>query len=248
MIAAFIYFLGYLCWSLFAWERGMGLAPVLDAQYFIAGAFPGLLVASTVLLIKGLIRLTKRRAGERSPTKILIGSILSLASFAVLILFSIVECVSKKDDSGISSILIFAWLGLFSCSGYLVGGRWQRLVLPILAWFYGPLTILWLYGSYMGKVFPAWPQELGGPRPQRVELDIDRTKVSATTMGLLSSAPSDGEQVVRTRQVYLISLNSDYALLQMSPSILPTNQILRLGREAVLNVIPQRRTWGRSEK
>ena len=38
VVGAGLYGIGYLVWSIRAWWEGLGLLPVLSAQYFVAGA------------------------------------------------------------------------------------------------------------------------------------------------------------------------------------------------------------------
>src|SRR5262249_33827570 len=43
-----VYVLGYFVWSLNAYRNGLGILPALDLQYFVAGVFPTLVLATLV--------------------------------------------------------------------------------------------------------------------------------------------------------------------------------------------------------
>lgn len=60
VVGAGLYALGYFAWALYAWANGLGLLPVLSAQYVAAGATIGLFLLSAWLIVDGLWLAQKR--------------------------------------------------------------------------------------------------------------------------------------------------------------------------------------------
>jgi uncharacterized membrane protein len=59
-VATAVYALGYFSWAYYSWDRGLGLPPGLEGQYFIAGIVPALLLILLALTVIGLARLAAK--------------------------------------------------------------------------------------------------------------------------------------------------------------------------------------------
>src|SRR5271157_5611184 len=71
VVGAGLYALGYLVWSLYAWVQGLGLLPVLSAQYIVAGATIGVFLLLAWALTSGLWRARARlHAWTETPTEL----------------------------------------------------------------------------------------------------------------------------------------------------------------------------------
>ena len=203
-----LYVLGYGVWSYYAWSHGLGLRPAVDAQYFVAGIVPALLLAAVF-------------AGGRWDRRVF----LSLNSY----LFPQIAArsgVARKRLLIISRLLLtiwgFAWCDLIAfCFLHRSVGPWWINVPLVLTSFYWallgtPLVIrrfapaiaeekpesdLWqasLYSMFFGFLtlslyvqvfYPFIPQAWGGVAPRPATLDLIRSQVSGETLSALS-APS----------------------------------------------------------
>ena len=53
--AGTVYILGYVTWSISAYSQGLGLLPALEAQYFMAGVVPAVILGTVLLLLFNLV-------------------------------------------------------------------------------------------------------------------------------------------------------------------------------------------------
>ncbi len=138
VLGAGLYGIGYLVWSIRAWWEGLGLLPVLSAQYFVAGATvaTAILVALGVVLIPWRVRARVHswlsKPTEPRPT---IRWLVALTLYLSVI-----------------ALIVWAWM-------YLVAERWLGVSSPIQpAFFYGAIAAVAILGFFSAEVEepPRW--------------------------------------------------------------------------------------------
>jgi hypothetical protein len=111
-----------------------------------------------------------------------------------------------------------------------------------LAWVYLPLIGTLAFLLYATRIFPDLPQAFGGPRPQRVQLDVDVSKVSPDTLRLLAPQWQSGQpsqSIARSRIVYLVFQSRDYVFLRIIDEASSSkSQPFRLQSSSVLSLLP----------
>lgn len=60
VVASILYVFGYFAWSIYAYQNNLGLLPILESQYLIAGIVPALIVLLLCSVIRGIIRFRQR--------------------------------------------------------------------------------------------------------------------------------------------------------------------------------------------
>ena len=88
VVGAGLYAIGYFAWSVYAWANGLGLLPVLSAQYVAAGATIGLFLLFAWLVVGGLWLAQKRLhlwldkpTDERLTARWILALVCSVAGF-----------------------------------------------------------------------------------------------------------------------------------------------------------------------
>jgi hypothetical protein len=241
VLAGLAYVLGYLSWAIYVFSHGLGLAPVLDAQYFAAGVLPTAIVIASCFVAWWLRRLSQWIRKPVSSFGKTIKTILEVAGLVLSLVGFILLSVSK-----LSGILIGAGMLAMIVSSLFSREKtdaWYHRSLMGLAWVYLPLGAILGFFFYTTTIFPGLPQAFGGPRPQCVELDLDAARMSANTLHLLApewqSNPANPSQIVRSRHLDLVFQTGEYLFLQTSPHVSPTtNQVIRLKSSAVESVFP----------
>jgi len=245
VLAGVAYALGYLSWAIYASDHGWGLAPVLDAQYFTAGIFPVLIVIAACFVgwwlrwVSQWVRKPVSAFGTRVRSILEVAGTLSvLAGFILILVF--------KHTAPVSGALMIAIGGVaVIISSFLsrekVDSWYNRFVLG-LAWVYLPLIGTLAFLFYTTKIFPDLPQAFGGPRPQRVQLDVDVSKVSPDTLRLLAPHWQSGQasqSIARSRIVYLVFQSRDYVFLWITDEALSSkSQPFRVQSSSVLSLLP----------
>jgi hypothetical protein len=131
-MAGITYIVGYLVWSYQAWNNGLGLLPAIQAQYFVAGLVPLLILFLAWLTIKGALRIRRKyiRWFEKdweqikpmtqppTPTAALKLRLAQAIFISMLITMVgwLVALYLSDDSSGIDSWwvrIFFIWLVLF---------------------------------------------------------------------------------------------------------------------------------------
>lgn len=251
VLAGLAYVLGYSSWAIFAYDHGLGLAPVLDAQYFAAGVLPAAIVIASCFVawcLRWLARWTKRPvsvSGERLKTILeAAGTFLILLGFVLLFGWRVTQISNAWGTAG--AISIIAGIIAVIVSSFFSRDKTDVLYhrfLMIVAWLYLPLIGILAFLFYTSHIFPGLPQEFGGPRRQRVQLDFDVSKVSANTLHLLAPEWQDNHPsqsgIVRSRSLNLVFQNSEYLFLQADPQTPPLpSQVLKLKTSSVECLLP----------
>ena len=252
VLAGLAYVLGYFSWAIFAYDHGLGLAPVLDAQYFAAGVFPAAIVIASCFVAWCLLwlgRWTRRpvsASGERLKTILeAAGTLLILPGFVLLFGWKRVTQISNAWATAGAILMIVGVIAVIVSSFFSrdKADIWYHRFLMIVAWLYLPLIGILAFLFYTSRIFPGLPQEFGGPRRQRVQLDVDVSKVSADTLHLLAPEWQDNHTsqsgIVRSRSLNLVFQNSEYLFLQADPQTPPlTSRVLKLKTSSVECLLP----------
>lgn len=191
--ASMVYILGYMIWAFHAWISNLGLLPLIDSQYFIAGILP----AAVLVIVFWAVVNTRRfvdftaafldpsRGGWRSPLSKAVSTIFYVSPVVFIVAGKIEDLESISDEvraiaDRVSIIAVFVFL--FSSFLY------PRSPLPARAhryFFIGYFIFVGLaLGIAVSLSLPGWlPQEFGGTRERcgviavaRTDLPVDLSK------------------------------------------------------------------------
>ena len=214
-----LYVLGYLTWSTYALDHEFGLLPALEAQYFIAGIIPLLVLILALGLVRFVVFIQRWIDQEPSAWRLRLGLALnSLGGPGFVLSLALLLVLGESD-----------WIWAFAmASGVLIylgavflgkqGDRfYQRVAIGILGLNFVliPAALVVLYAF---AVFPHIPVELGGPSPRCVEVDLATERVSEATLARLSGVgPSSGSmpKVVRSRPLDPVFEGSTFSLVRV---------------------------------
>jgi len=244
LLAGILYLLGYASWAFYALENGIGLVPVLDAQYFAAGIVPAAILALFLLSVR-LLRAFRSWLNRPLPKKYLwLPKAAGICGLVLMLAFVVLSLIVRQSGPAWVSWLPFGFLFFMLLAAFLgrsEGDRFmQRLGLGLI-WCYTVLGALWLLLGYHGKVFPELASELGGPSPRCARLDLDGSQLSPETQERLLGATTNmvTQGVVRSLPVFLVFDGSEYLLLAEQPGKLSrSNRVYRLRKDAVKAVFP----------
>jgi len=225
--ASLLYGLGYLVWSLNAWVENLGLLPLIDSQYFMAGTVPAVILWLAYLGFSGLKRLMHQLPSWIGPGVKgwrLILRWVTLIGFwgsSVSWIVSLTEwCQREFPEWALSGpyILIAIWsiTALFYAGAEQEtdrAGKWYALYFT----YFIPVGLASLVVSaYIGLVHPNLPHELGGSRPRCAYLDIIKAQVSDETLRDIvpPDAINSDRQVVRSIKLAVFYSGSDFMLVK----------------------------------
>lgn len=187
-VATAAYVLGYLTWAIYSNDVGLGVLPPLEGQYFLAGAVPLLLLVTAVVALRAIAPLPAAAARQTAKrwSELIVGASVLL----ILVPPAIGQLVTI-------STTVALWLLVFGVAGMYFG-----LALSVRAAETGTGIVLWLLrvsvpllvaggiGLCATRLFPLLPRELGGPRPQCVQLDVATAALSPATLALMRVDPT----------------------------------------------------------
>lgn len=230
-----IYVLGYGVWSYYAWQHGLGLRPALDVQYFVAGVFPAILLASVVAGIRWDHRVFRflnfyllPQGGRRFRTSPKYLPTLRRSLFVIWLL----ACCDVIAVSYLHRTVGPWWLNLLLT---LISFYTVMLGTPIIVQRFVPLireeepaADFWpasgyslLFGFlvlrlYVLVLYPVIPPALGGVRPQAATLDIVKAQVSPQTLAALlpTARPLATGAIARTVPVEVLFQGSSTILVR----------------------------------
>ncbi len=247
VVSAASYVLGYLVWSVNAWQNNLGLLPALESQYFVAGIIPMLLIGLAVLLFRGERRfrrwystwlgpeeIERRKWKERLHQGIALS--IAVVSFISAVLMFLQKWILVLGSSFVYLASFFALILYFMPDSELEGIAgwflkiWQRLLVyyVIIA-----LTVLGI-AFYLELVYPNIPQEFGGVRPRCAYLDVFQNQVAEETLEqiLPGYALDYDQQVVQSKKVDVYFSGRDFILVKPHGQG-PTQQTLEIKQGAV---------------
>jgi hypothetical protein len=233
IVAGVTYILGYIVWSINAYVNGLGMLPAIEAQYFIAGVIPLVII----LLVYFTIRAFQPFVG-------LIVEIISTfpekLHFTLLIFAYIIPCATGitmlvlhyhyPDSLFFLTTLLILWfvsffsvyfisrirfIGLTSSVSYLynLGIRILRPASYMYALLLGFVAI----SIYVSFLYPLIPQEFGGLRPQSAYMDITYDQTSANTLSEIfpDDVAVNNNSVIRSKMVDIYFSGSDVILIKL---------------------------------
>lgn len=242
--ASFVYLLGYVSWAFYAGRYGLGMVPVLDAQYLVAGLVPTLIVGVAAILVAMQLRFAAWASREPSDRRLRIGSYLSaLAIVAILgaaLAGMVFDRMGKRSAEGVSTgIAAVAAYGLMA--GALLqgsrGSKFFRLYGLGVLWLVIALMPVLMTLGYLEKVFPRLPASLGGPAPRCVVMDVVAADLSPSALALMSrqGAARDTTPVVRTREVDLLFSTSEAVTFRL-PGAARDAPVYSLAKRSIVGV------------
>lgn len=229
VVATLMYILGYAVWTFNAWNYNLGPLPGLDSQYFIAGIIPIIIFVLVYLMFKGVVQIRGVVKKWLSPIERpivyvfrIVGFFLIMVSAAFLLRFLIwsemavtfydmlallpllffdliIEPPASKNDKGNLLNKFIRWIGTF-----------YVFFIPFSLGIIGVLF-------YVLAVYPAIPQEFGGVYPRCAYIDLEKQKLSETTLHEITPLGSNASQasVVKSQSVYVYFVSKDFLLVKI---------------------------------
>jgi hypothetical protein len=235
VVTASAYLLGYFSWAHFAWTQELGLIPAIDAQYFLAGIFPTLVVAAFCgfgWLVFLVARWLMRPPTERQKR---LGWIFG-AGGGILVITGMIGAVTlPTPQSVLATVMIFAGAPFLVAEGFFERGKWhqvyqwlQLVALSIVLVLIAAYLIL----KYATEWFPNLPYEFGGPSARLVQFDLDTAQLSKPTQTLLlpDGQPVEAAGVQRSRDLFLIFDGGDFVFVTTSASM---DRIVKIRKGAI---------------
>lgn len=219
-----IYVLGYVTWAINALQLRLGMLPVIDQQYFIAGIFPFFVVLCVFLLFKvsnHYAEVMERSLPERIRlVQLIIRVVICMAAGAFIIgtIFAPERTIGlhrAKDALLIEVItLLVAALFCFVFPSRVSPSKKRRLRLHTVLL----PTIVFLIGTYLAAIGLSYvPNALGGLQPRCALLDLSADTLAPQTLADLGLMAPRSEQVFRTpRAVQVIFMTGPYIVLRIS--------------------------------
>jgi hypothetical protein len=224
--ASLLYLLGYAVWALNAKLNGLGPAPALDAQYFVAGLGPALcgmlawVYWHTLYNTTRWLKIVTAAGLILGAVTTLIITALPIASVALSLtpvneaimalkppywLVAVLVFVLVASQTGAESGIVRRLFPNLYDSMFRAGVNWG----PFLA-FAGAVAL------YIFVLYPLMPQELGGGHPRCAYLELDRDKLSADVLNELAPprAIVDGTKVVRTTVLDVYNSSKDAVVVK----------------------------------
>jgi hypothetical protein len=239
-----VYLLGYLSWAFYAGTYGLGMVPVLDAQYLVAGLVPTLIVVVAIMLVALQWRFAKWASREPSDRRFKIGSYLSALAAVGTAGAGFAGWLFGKLDNPDAARVSLA-IATLAAYGLMAGSLLQGSRGPKFFRLYG-LGVLWVVIAfvpiimilfYLERVFPKLPASLGGPAPQCVVMDVAAADLSASALALLSRQDTvpDTAPVVRTREVDLLFSTSEVVIFRL-PGAARNEPVYSLAKRSIIGM------------
>jgi hypothetical protein len=240
VLAALSYGLGYLTWSTFAAAHDLGAVPALYADYVMTGLLPLFVLVALHPLSRLVGRFRRWIQEAPSASWARFGKWLSTAA-AVLILASLpLKWILNEEVYGwVLAAFGAVWIvRAIAIRG--LGDGFSRGMLMFIVWYALAMAAIVGLVGYWEKVFSRWPQELGGPRPECVVLDVDATKLSPTMRAVLLGANATDSTGMRTsRPLYSIFAGGDFVLVKLGPEpLIKREQVYRVPKSALGSEAP----------
>lgn len=207
VVVGLLYILGYVAWSLHALVNNLGLLPALQAQYFVAGIVPAIVILMACAAVGYSVKLA-RKLQEWVSGRPAVSAILALSVVALPWLSDRIPIVPRWISSAVFYVAILVII--FT----VYPPRWSRRFILSFGTTYGLLGVI----LAMSVVYPAIPQDLGGVRPRCAFLDIFKGRVSKEMLRVLSptgeEATPSGADAVRTIRVDVFYSGGDSLLVK----------------------------------
>jgi hypothetical protein len=193
-----LYVLGYVTWAIYSADRGLGVLPPLEGQYFLAGVVPLLILGAAYGLLRVLRPASTVSQRERA---------LKWGEWAMRIAMFAIVAAAASRQIGAADINVFFVVGTISMYASAIlrvrsgedGTRWMRWLFVITV----PCVVVAAGLVYATRIFPLLPAEFGGPQPVCVALDISTASVSVDTAAAVGIATGTASTATRSASVWL---------------------------------------------
>ena len=250
VIAGATYILGYLVWSFHAWKNRLGMLPALDAQYFMAGIIPLVILVAVYYLVVHADKLRKRYSewfikDNNTRLKKRLFTAINSCFWGALVAVVILARFSDKYPCLDPVVVIF--MSIFIVCVLIMPSLGSRsLIDRFLSWYQNFVVILFivLFGfvgilAYSEIVYPKIPQEFGGVRPNYAYLDIVLDQTSTETLQAIIpyDIPNTNGIVVRSNLVDVYFVGSDTLLVKAHGQAGRNTPTYKLQRDIIQAVI-----------
>jgi hypothetical protein len=179
------YILGYIVKSIYSLRLNLGVLPLLDAQYAVAGLIPATIFLIIILLSLPFEKLPKPMVVINLVKKYrsFIGIILLAIVLFILIILALRVSKSTPLDlerDPLNGLLILLALIMYILLVWIykvTESKAFKLTLVYLV----VTTIMWVY-IYSIIIYPIIPQALGGIRPRCAYLNLNKNGISQSTL------------------------------------------------------------------
>lgn len=227
--AATTYALGWFVWAVNAQENNLGLLPALEAQYFVAGVIPLLILVSVYWSIRGAILFrdwySKKIKQKRRLSQAIVWG--WLVSLVVLLLLSWLSDRFPGLEPAMYALLwvfmvLFFFLPLSATGWDRIFWLYRRLLTIMFILLLGFTGIV----SYLYAVYPNIPQEFGGLRPRTAYLDVAKAELSKETLKEIfpSGVFDSNSDVVQSNKVDVYYSGHDFILVKLHGQDQDANQ------------------------
>jgi hypothetical protein len=225
--AAGAYALGFIIWSIHAFDNNLGLLPVLDSQYIIGGILPitllGLLAVSAYLVIK--------RIHFNHPYVTLGIIVIFGVSNNVVIFFLNISSILETIFSFVVTVVTFTVMVI--SSSYNLPTTLKFLFYLASSW-----VIIWSTYLYALDVYPTIPHSLGGAKPRCAHLDVDISKISADSTSALFSTDGGTSIIRRSDALDIYYAGDNWILVKKAPPAeLKDSDTYEIDRDAINAII-----------
>lgn len=243
VVGATLYFLGYVTWALNSWQRGLGLLPALESQYFIAGIVPAAVILASYALVKlgvsGVSKLQEWLRRHISKHRRL-GCLLFIISptFFCLSLLSAIKGWSPPVTVAFFILFLLSAIVAPDMNDSSASRRTTRIMESALLILIVGASGLVALAFYLAVIYPTLPQALGGVKPRAVCLDVSTQDLSEETLAALIRKPAaeatpeppavekpaqkaagDGKPVAHSDEVELMFPGSDFILIGVGDKV-----------------------------
>lgn len=223
--ASTAYLLGYLSWAFYAAQNDLGLVPALDAQYFVAGVLPTIILAVGVGLAVAQLRFSRWSAADPSPARYRWATRLVKLAFTLVVGGSFVGYFLNGRAENIAVGVAVGGTYLLMAGSLLQGSQGDALLKgfgKVVLWFVVAFIPVVMLLAYFEKVFPYLPAAIGGPSPRCVVIDLSTKELSSRTLTTLlandtasAAPPSESPDVERTKPLDLLFASPEFAMLRV---------------------------------
>jgi hypothetical protein len=240
ILAALLYGTGYLAWSLFAWAYSLGTSPALDAQYLLIGT-P---VVATLLALAAFVHTLLRRFLSRlvhwSGYRPLWVRVVVASLFAGWVCFRGLTYLVNRNELP-RSLVMMSVIFLVSIYGSIIAmlfsptkeaGRTGATVAITLA----VTSLLGIaIAAYVWTIYPHIPQQLGGGKLRRAQLEVRTDSMSSALMKELrcEANESSGALVRRSGDVWLLVGAGDTLIVVDGPDLMRAHMRVEIPRANV---------------
>jgi hypothetical protein len=222
-----IYVLGYITWSLNAFHLHLGMLPVIDQQYFVAGIFPFVVVVFVYFIFKVCNHYANLLEDTLPDSFRLVQLILRviISTFAGLFVITTIFATDRMIGSHRANNALLFEVGPILLAALLCSIFPARLnstkELPLRPHMVLLPTVILFIGMYLAAISLSYvPSALGGLQPRCAVLDLRAENLAPQTrvdLGLTAAAQS--QKVIRTPDaVRVIFMSGQFAVLRISDS------------------------------